>query len=118
MSKLDIRQIPVLNDNYVYLAHCPETGATAVVVTHDAEEAMRMADTIALLKDGELAQIGTAEELYNAPSNLFVARFFAEMNVFNVRVANGSVDTPLGCFAAGRWGEGAEGVYRQDGGVI
>ena len=31
MSCLDIKQIPVLNDNYVYLAHCPETGATAVV---------------------------------------------------------------------------------------
>ncbi|MDT8287938.1 MAG: MBL fold metallo-hydrolase, partial [Elusimicrobiales bacterium] len=31
MSRLDVHQIPVLSDNYVYLAHCPETGATAVV---------------------------------------------------------------------------------------
>ncbi len=88
------------------LAILRETGATAVVVTHDAEEAMRMADTIALLKDGELAQMGTAEELYKTPSNLFVARFFAEMNVFDVRVAAGNVETPLGCFSAGQWSDG------------
>jgi len=50
--------------------------ATAIVVTHDAEEAMRMADRIALLQDGRLVQIGTPEELYRKPKTLFAAGFF------------------------------------------
>ncbi|MBW8637146.1 ABC transporter ATP-binding protein [Hoeflea sp. WL0058] len=83
-----------------------ETGATGVIVTHDAEEAMRMADTIALLKDGALAQLGTAEQIYRAPSDLFVAGFFAEITVFDVCVTAGQVDTPLGRFHAKGWSDG------------
>ena len=59
---------------------------------------MRMADRIALLKDGRLAQLGTAEELYYAPVDLFVAGFFSELNIFRTRVKDGHADTPLGCF--------------------
>lgn len=74
---------------------------TAVIVTHDAEEAMRVADQIALLKDGRLVQIGTAEELYHRPVDLFTARFFSEFNLFeSVPVVNGQVETPLGSFDA------------------
>src|SRR5690349_474202 len=70
--------------------------ATSIVVTHDAEEAMRMGDRIALLKDGRLVQVGTAEELYNSPASLFAAGFFSEVNIFEARALNGAVDTPLG----------------------
>ena len=59
-----------------------QSRATAIVVTHDAEEAMRMGDRIALLKDGRLKQSGRAEELYLRPADLFVAGFFSELNVF------------------------------------
>ena len=78
------------------LAILRETRATTIVVTHDAEEAMRMGDRIALLNEGKISQIGTSEEIYHAPRDLFVAGFFAEMNVFNAIVNNGFADTPLG----------------------
>ena len=56
-----------------------EAGATAVVVTHDPEEAMRMADRIVLMRGGRIAQEGRAEELYDRPQSLFVARFFSAL---------------------------------------
>ncbi|PSJ58609.1 ABC transporter ATP-binding protein [Pseudaminobacter soli (ex Li et al. 2025)] len=82
------------------LAILRESRATAIVVTHDAEEAMRMADRIALLKGGKLVQTGSAEELYLRPANLFVAGFFSELNVFEGRVRDQFVDTPVGKVAA------------------
>jgi iron(III) transport system ATP-binding protein len=78
------------------LAILRETHATAIVVTHDAEEAMLMADRIALLRDGRLVQCGPAEELYRHPVNLFAASFFSDINVFSAVVRNGRVETPLG----------------------
>lgn len=74
--------------------------ATAMVVTHDAEEAMRLGDRIALLSEGRLVQVGTAEDIYHKPASLFAAGFFSEMNVFEARVFGYSVDTPLGRFDA------------------
>src|SRR5207245_1821715 len=51
------------------------TGTTIVYVTHDQIEAMTLATKIAVLKDGELQQVGTPAEIYNNPTNLFVADF-------------------------------------------
>lgn len=81
--------------------------ATAIVVTHDAEEAMRMGDRIALLKDGRLVQVGTGHELYERPADLFAAGFFSELNVFKGKVSGGRVETPLGSFAAPGLADGA-----------
>ena len=83
------------------LAILRHSRATAIVVTHDAEEAMRMGDRIALLKDGRLQQSGRAEELYLKPADLFVAGFFSELNVFETRAEDGLADTPVGKVAAG-----------------
>ena len=52
-----------------------QTGTTIVYVTHDQIEAMTLATKIAVLKDGELQQVGTPAEIYNSPTNLFVADF-------------------------------------------
>jgi multiple sugar transport system ATP-binding protein len=52
-----------------------KTGTTIVYVTHDQIEAMTLATKIAVLKDGELQQVGTPAEIYNTPANLFVADF-------------------------------------------
>ena len=90
------------------LAILRESRATAIVVTHDAEEAMRMGDRIALLKDGQLVQTGGAEDLYLRPTTLFAAGFFSELNVFGGKVKDGRVETPLGRVEASGWGEGAE----------
>ncbi len=83
-----------------------ESRATAIVVTHDAEEAMRIGDRIALLRAGRLVQAGRAEELYLRPADLFVAGFFSELNVFHALVRNGVADTPVGQVPAGGLAEG------------
>jgi iron(III) transport system ATP-binding protein len=82
------------------LAVLRQSRATAIIVTHDAEEAMRMADRIALLKEGRLVQAGTARELFQKPANLFVAGFFSELNVFDSIAKNGMAQTPFGDVAA------------------
>ncbi|UOD51012.1 ABC transporter ATP-binding protein [Orrella daihaiensis] len=56
-----------------------EIGTSAVIVTHDAEEAMFMADRIALMRDGRIVQLGTPAELYNQPVDEFTARFLGEV---------------------------------------
>ncbi len=90
------------------LAILRESRATAIVVTHDAEEAMRMGDRIALLKDGRLVQSGKAEDLYLRPKDLFVAGFFSELNLVKGRVRGGGVDSSLGAIEAGGLADGAE----------
>ena len=52
-----------------------DLGITVVYVTHDQTEAMSMADTVVLMKDGHIQQVGTPENLYNSPNNTFVAEF-------------------------------------------
>lgn len=64
-----------------------EIGTTMVYVTHDQEEALALSDRIAVLSDGRVVQIGSAEELYERPRNEFVARFFGECNIFAVERA-------------------------------
>lgn len=84
-----------------------EMRATTIVVTHDAEEAMRLGDRIALLNEGKIVQFGTAEEMYHEPRDLFVACFFAEMNVFDALVNEGKVVSPLGTFSAAQHANGS-----------
>jgi len=67
-----------------------EVGIAFVFVTHDQEEALTMADRAAVMKAGKVMQIGTPEQLYNAPANLYVARFIGEANVFSGRLENGA----------------------------
>ncbi|MFD7528236.1 ABC transporter ATP-binding protein [Streptomyces sp. NPDC059849] len=55
-----------------------DSGHTAILVTHDQEEALSLADRIAVMRDGEIQQLGTPEEIYDAPANVFVADFVGE----------------------------------------
>ncbi|MBO5228215.1 MAG: ABC transporter ATP-binding protein [Lachnospiraceae bacterium] len=57
-------------------------GITFIFVTHDQEEALTMSDKVVVMADGEIQQIGTPEEIYNEPKNLFVADFIGESNIF------------------------------------
>ena len=57
-----------------------ETGTTALYVTHDQEEALSIADRVAILREGVLQQVGTPRELYRAPVSRFVAEFIGETN--------------------------------------
>jgi len=57
-------------------------GITFIYVTHDQEEALTMSDTIVVMKDGVIQQIGTPTGIYNEPKNRFVANFIGESNIF------------------------------------
>ena len=58
-------------------------GITFIYVTHDQEEALTMSDTIVVMKDGNVQQIGTPKDIYNEPKNAFVADFIGESNIFS-----------------------------------
>ena len=58
-------------------------GITFIYVTHDQEEALTMSDTIVVMKDGRIQQIGTPTDIYNEPKNSFVADFIGESNIFS-----------------------------------
>jgi putrescine transport system ATP-binding protein len=64
-----------------------ELGLTFVVVTHDQEEAMTMADRIAIMDKGEVMQVATPAEVYEAPGSRFVANFVGNVNMFEGKVA-------------------------------
>ena len=63
-----------------------DTGITFIFVTHDQEEALTMSDRIAVMSTGQVQQIGTAREIYEAPVNRFVADFIGETNLLEVDV--------------------------------
>ena len=58
-----------------------EVGITFIFVTHDQEEALSMSDTIVVMNDGIIQQIGTPMDIYNEPQNRFVANFIGESNI-------------------------------------
>ena len=60
-----------------------ELKITFIYVTHDQEEALTMSDRIVVMKDGEIQQIGNAEDIYNEPKNAFVADFIGESNILD-----------------------------------
>jgi spermidine/putrescine transport system ATP-binding protein len=93
-----------------------EVGITFVHVTHDQEEAMTMADSIAVMHDGRIEQLGTPSELYERPRTEFVAGFLGVSNLLSGRVAGeGAVRLDEGTLlrvpaAAGRHGRVSVGV--------
>ncbi|MBO5286633.1 MAG: ABC transporter ATP-binding protein [Clostridia bacterium] len=60
-----------------------KTGITFVYVTHDQEEALSMSDTVVVMADGKIQQIGTPTDIYNEPQNAFVADFIGESNIID-----------------------------------
>lgn len=78
-----------------------EAGITFVIVTHDQEEALVMADRIALMKDGKIAQLGSPHELYETPNSQFVANFIGHMNFFAGVIDGNSLKLPNGDILSG-----------------
>jgi iron(III) transport system ATP-binding protein len=107
-SNLDRRLRDVVRDETAALLQ--ETGATSLIVTHDPEDAMRIADRIVLMRAGQIVQIGTGETLYRKPASLFAARFFCDFTEVSGTVLRGAVDTPFGRFPAPGLTEGSEAV--------
>jgi len=69
---------------------------TAILVTHDQSEALSLADQVAVMRDGIIAQVGTPHEVYRAPADLGVAEFVGAAVVVDAEVVDGSASTDLG----------------------
>ena len=93
-SDLDINLKREIIDDTLHLINSLES--SAIVVTHNAEEAMFLSDTILVMEKGKLLQIGTPHEIYFEPSNLYVASLFGETNIFQSKVIDNTCLTPLG----------------------
>jgi ABC-type Fe3+/spermidine/putrescine transport system ATPase subunit len=78
-----------------------ETKVTSIYVTHDQEEALSMADEVAIMRAGQIEQIGTPWDVYNRPSNIFVASFLGNTNIIRGKVgdedANGMTTLEMEC---------------------
>lgn len=72
-------------------------GVTTLYVTHDQAEALSLGDRVCVMHEGEIVQIGTPQDVYARPANLFAAQFVGEMNFIRGKVTGpGQVDSPLG----------------------
>lgn len=79
-----------------------QLGITFIFVTHDQEEALTMSDRIIVMNKGKVQQDGTPKEIYEDPSNLFVARFIGEINVFDATVIERVSETRVKANVEGR----------------
>ena len=95
---LDSRLRERIRDEMLHVLRA--ANAVALMVTHDAEEAMFMSDRIVVLRNGKVVQSGRPVNLYCQPNSAFVAEFFGEVNRVEGVVANKKVSTPLGDFDA------------------
>ena len=93
-SGLDARLRNQVRDETLHLLK--ESGAATLMVTHDPEEAMFMADRVALMRAGRIAQMGRPTDLYFAPRDAFVASFFGDVNELQGVIRDGRVTTPFG----------------------
>ncbi|MEA2330518.1 MAG: iron(III) transport system ATP-binding protein [Thermoleophilaceae bacterium] len=75
-----------------------DAGATALLVTHDQEEALSLADRLAVMRDGHIVQVGEPEEVYGRPASRWAAQFLGEVNVLAGVAAGSGVETDLGRF--------------------
>ncbi len=93
LSALDLKLRKEMQLELKRLQH--ETGITFIFVTHDQEEALTMSDRIAVMNEGRILQIGSPQEIYNHPTNRFVANFIGESNFLTAELLdiNGTAGT-------------------------
>ena len=93
-SGLDVRLRERIRDDTLHVLK--RSGAATLMVTHDPEEAMFMADRLIVLNKGHIEQDGPPEEIYARPASAFVATMFGQANEARGQVRGGRVDTPFG----------------------
>ena len=79
LGALDLRLRKDMQNELKNIQH--KTGITFIYVTHDQEEALSMSDTVVVMENGKIQQIGTPTDIYNEPKNAFVADFIGESNI-------------------------------------
>ncbi|MFN3211118.1 MAG: ABC transporter ATP-binding protein, partial [Roseovarius sp.] len=97
-SGLDNRLRDGIRDETLEILREQETAV--LLVTHEPEEAMRMADTIALMRQGRIVQQGAPYNIYNAPADRAAVSFFSDVNVVRGEVRGALAETPFGQFLA------------------
>lgn len=90
LSSLDYRLRKAMQIELKQLQH--HLGITFIFVTHDQEEALSMSDRVVVMQEGHIEQIGTPREVYEEPSNLEVAKFIGEANIFNTKIISANDD--------------------------
>jgi iron(III) transport system ATP-binding protein len=85
-----------------------EEGTAVLLVTHEPDEAMRMANEIALMRGGRIVQRGAPYNIYNAPVDKAAAAFFSDINVIRGTCRGALTDTPFGAFLTPGYPDGAE----------
>jgi iron(III) transport system ATP-binding protein len=105
-SGLDNRLRDGIRDETLEILRSEDTAV--LLVTHEPEEAMRMADKIALMRYGRVVQEGAPYNIYNAPADRDAVAFFSDINVLRGKVHNSLIQTPFGQFLAPGAMEGHE----------
>jgi iron(III) transport system ATP-binding protein len=85
-----------------------EMRATALLVTHDPQEALEIADKIILMRAGHVVQVGAPYDMLDHPATLYAARFLSPADEFSGTVRSGSISTPLGPISADRLADGTQ----------
>jgi len=85
-----------------------DSGVATLMVTHDSEEAMYIADRIAVMREGGIRQLGLPDDIYLQPADAFVATFFGDVNRFRGTVSSAGVETPLGKVGTNGFADGTE----------
>lgn len=94
LGALDLKLRQSMQYELMRLKH--ELGITFIYVTHDQEEALTMSDTIVVMNQGYIQQMGTPEEIYNEPENSFVADFIGESNIISATMIEDKLVEILG----------------------
>ena len=104
-SGLDKRLRDEIRDETIEILR--NEGVAVLIVTHEPEEAMNMADNIALMRDGKIIQQGAPYNIYNKPIDKNVASFFSDINTLHSKVKDGRTETPFGPFITPGFNEGS-----------
>ncbi len=102
-ASLDAQQRSSVREEVVRILR--ESATTTLLVTHDQDEALSLADLVAVLRDGGIAQCATPQELYARPVDEQLARFVGEANLIDGVLDGALVDTPLGKLSVHHHGE-------------
>ncbi|MDB2404916.1 ABC transporter ATP-binding protein [Alphaproteobacteria bacterium] len=95
-SHLDVNLRNKLRDETLHIIK--DIGCSALIVTHNPQEAMFMSDKILLINNGNVLQQGTPKDLYFNPANQFIAKFFGDVNTISAKIKNKTAITGIGDF--------------------
>jgi len=100
-----------MQDQLVDLQH--RLGKTILFITHDLNEAMRLGDRIAMMRDGRIVQVGTAEQILNDPANDYVAQFVQDVDRTRVLTASSVMEPPVAVLGAEQGPRAAHKLMRE-----